>query len=559
MRLLVLFTLLSLSWGAQASRLIEIEDYYSQKTSNFIKARYPRHAFSVYVKAEGEQAPQARELANTQSRSTLNLPYLDGVSQNDVDFWDRKDLSLGTMISYLRSVFIKVDMDYPFTDAEMENFKSELFAHLKLSETYDRIDIKKRQWQPILNWKEWGTYSLFGLAGLGLFALLFFVIFQTGVSKLIKGLSQPLSEIGRSAENVANSSQLSSGVGTSSFQLANQQWAGHDLSHEKTQRARNEIERLSQYFQSPDAQLIYKLEELGSKDPMAMGAIFSEMAVEDLKSLIVWAKGDWWRQAVTQMTPLTAQSLDFIDQLAHLWVKRNLLTPSQNSEEEALKMALARLETKQFGELFKQKSFQEVEAILRLLPQDNMIAIGKYLYPGQWAELLASKAVPLKGNTLKQFKDQALKLCPLKSESEVAEYFREAELLSLLDRSKTKDERDIYRALEAESWIKKQRRPFYSLFQEDQSVLETLATDIPLELWALALTHCDRQECDQAYQHFTARQKYLLREFKNRFQEHQPSDWDVVKAKKQILALMERVIERRQTTESHETPQDAVA
>ncbi len=542
-----------------ASRLIEVEDYYSQKASDYIKTRYPRKAFSIYVKVDAEDKPQVRQ-PNSSDQQALNLPYLDQVDPKALSFWDRKDVSLGTLISYLRGVFVKVDIDGDFSDQELDQFKSELFQHLKLSELYDRVDINRRQWQGDSFINKSRPFLIVGALGiLGLAALLFLIL-QLGVSRLVKGLAQPLSEIGRSTENLSNSSSMMADLG-GGFQLANQRWDEGVLPTDHEEKIKNDIQRLSHFMSHPDAELIQTIEQLGAKDPLAMGSIFAQMPTEDLQGLITWARGDWWRVAITQMTPLTAHSADCIGEISRLNIRKQLLGEVHSDDLQDLKRVLARLDVKHFGELFKGYKFEEAQSFLRMLPQTTMINVAKYLYPGQWAELLeaAESAKPISSAQAKKVHDKALEICPLKSETEIAGYFRDADLLNLLDRSTTKDEREIYKVLDDSSWIKRERVPFYSLFQESKDVLERLGSDLPLELWALAITACDRQECETLFEHFTAKQRFMMRNFKTKFTEQRPHEIAVVAAKKRILNSLVQIKSRLEVTEGEGELNEAAA
>lgn len=538
MKILLILITFVVSFNASASRLIEVEDYYSEKASDFIKTRYPRKAFSVYVKVDAEEKPQVRQPANDQKM--INLPYFDQVRQQEISFWDRKDVSLGTLISYLKSIFIKVDIDGDFSDEEIQKFKAELFQHLKLSEVYDRVEINRRQWHSGFSLEKNKMLLGVGLAFLLLLVGTFFAIFQTGVRSLVKGLSQPLSEIGRSAENVANSSGMGVDTSTrSSFQLENQRWEEGQLSAEQIENAKVEIHRLSQFLSLPSGEVIQKVEELGAQDPFAMGAVLAEMKIEDLNSLVQWSRGDWWRIAITQPTPLSRRSLEFVSELSHLYIRQHLLKAADNKSESEQKFnrVLARLSVKQFGELLENYKFEQSESVLRSLPQETMIHVAKYLYPGRWAELLEEKSEEksIDHDLMSEIESKALKICPLKNENELKKYFSDADLLKFLDSSATKDERDVYKALASDSWIKLERTAFFEVFNQSEEVMQQLAVNLPLELWALAITSCDRQECDQLYKFFTAKQKFVLREYKNKYLDTPPLVTDVVRAKKRIL------------------------
>ncbi len=559
MKFLMILSLLLLSFSAQASRLIEIEDYYSKKTSDFIKTRYPRTAFSVYVKVDAEESPQLRQKTSQRSSNLLNLPYLEEVNPQEVGFWEKKDLSLGAMISYLRSVRIQIDIEENFSSNEMQAFQKELFQHLKLSDTYDRIEIQQKSWNGGASWSEWKPLVLVSLLGTLLLAAALFFIFRNGVSQLVSGLTKPLSEIGKSAENVANSSQLGMDQ-TSGFQLGQQNWHDDEISSDLLLEARDEIRKLSGYLSDPNAELLSKLEELGESDPLAMGGIFSEMPVDKLKSLTKWSRGEWWRLAITQITPFNLSSKRFLDEIVHLYTRDQLVGHIEDSEIKELKRVLSRLNVKEFGQMLDGVKFPEAEPLLRLLPQEKKVKIAKYLYPGMWAQLLDSKKDSnLKPQQRQSFVKKALQICPLKSEQEVLVYFEEADLTALLDESTTKDEREIYKVLNEKSWVKQQRFPFYEVFQQPESVLRDLASRLPLEVWSLALLDCDRHECETIYSHFTARQRFVLRSYKERFGENQPSKVVKVKAKSRIVSSLQVLLRQEKLNQHKEEANEMAA
>ncbi len=551
-KLLLLTLFFLLSSPLQASRLLEVEDYYVKKATEFVKSRYPRSAFSVYIKVEADETPRARELASSNEQRLLNLPYMDPVGRHEIDFWDRKDLSLGMLISYLKSVSVQLDIDQDFSESEMELFKTEIFKYLKLSDKYDRVEIKERFWSKSGAWYKLTPASLAILFGLltGLVALFF--IFQSSVNRLVKGLIQPLSAIGKSAEDVVNSSHLTGGSAAST--ISNLGWQeSEQLSIQAFEKAKSEIQKILPFLQEAPAELLHKLEELGSRDPFAMGALFQEVPVADLKNLVVWAKGGWWRTALTEITPMTRTSVQFLNQLSKVHIRFSLKTNTSSTDLENLKRGLFRLQTKEFGQLLSDVKFDEAQPILSLLPQETMIEVGKYLYPGEWAKLLeeSTETPELSQKKIGQFYQKALEISPLKSDGEIANYFKDADLLALLNRSSTRNEREIYRALSDKSWLRMNRTPFYEVFQASADVLSPLATNLPLEVWALATMDCDRQECETVFQYFSDKQRYMMRSYKKKFQDKTPNIEAKVQAKKQVLAVFHQLTVGLSAKESH--------
>lgn len=562
MKHLLTMVLVLFSIQANASRLTEIEDYYTNKASDYIKARYPRKAFSVYVKVDAEDKPAARKPSALDGGANINLPYFKSIQGHQIDFWDRKDVSMGTLISYLKSVYVKVDIDGDFTETEKQDFHKELFQNLKLSEIYDRLEVNQKEWQAKGLTPTNRSYLVFGAAGLTAVALLFVGLFIFGIRSLVRGLSQPLADLSKSAENVANSSSWKGDfASTSGFQLNQQKSMEMDLSTEQFAWVKGETKRLSSFLAEPSAELIQKIEEKGAENPFAMGALFSEMDTKDLMSLVQWARGDWWRVAITQKSPLTKKSLEFINDIAHLQIRQSLTGQKKLMEASELRFEqiLARLSIKQFGALFENYKFEQAEPLLRCLPKATMIAVGKYLYPGQWAELLAEKNKKIDLKIRNQMEAKALQICPLKTESELNSYFIDSDLIQFLEAATTKDEREVYRTMANSSWIKQERVPFFTVFEGSNEHLQRLTTEIPLDAWSVALTSCDRGECDKIYQFFNAKQRFLLRENKTRFQTKAPSTRDVVESKKRIINAFLSIKNQEPTVEAKDAVNETAA
>ncbi len=538
MKYLVLLISLLLVAPVHASRVIEIEDYYSNKVTDFIKSRYPRVAFSISVKAIVEEEVNNRN----QKQDTLALPYMDGMESKAIGFWEQKDIPLGTLISYVKSISVKVDIDRNFTLEEIQQFKSEMSEYLKLSDVYDRLEISQRQWQSPWSIENSGNQIVLIMIGILLLAIVFFVVFQSGIRSLIKGLAQPLSEIGKSAENVANTASAvrpSSNNSQSGFAGSNSQ----HLDVQNSKQIISEIKMMSSFIGNPNPDLIRKIEKLGQEDPQAMGALLKEVEVEDLKSLVSWGRGEWWRQAITQPGSLSENSFRFFNEITTLSRKSQLLP--NNSEFDDFQKIIARLSIKEFGQLLEGASFEQAEPILRLTPQEVRVSVGKYLYPGQWAQLLKDsgkgKKSVLLADVKKKYSDKALKICPLIESELIEQYFEDAEMVSFLDHNSTKDEREVYRALDETSWIKQNRRPFYSILQEDKNILEKLVSETHLDQWALAFTCCDSDEQEQLLVLFTERQRFLLKNAKKQYLLQPPQQQDVAFAKREIINICNQI------------------
>ena len=558
--LLTFIMFFTFSVSSQASRLIEVEDYYSQKTSDFIKTRYPKRAFTVFVKVDIEGDGQNRRPAGVSERQVLNLPYMSTVNQDQVDFWSRKDLSLGTLISYLKSVYIKVDIDGQISNEEKEQFKSQLFQHLKLSPLYDKLDLSERVWSQSQDKKQRNLLLAVGGGLLCLAFVMLFFVFQTGIRTLVKGIAGPLADIGKSTENFSKQPMAGSGRVSQAFK-ENSSWQGEQLADNKVSAIKKQVKTCEDMFKSPNGVLLRSIEDLGSKHPFAMGAIFRELEGDTVKSLFRLGVGNWWYKAVTQPSSLNQDSAKIINVVAQMKMRLDLSEDLIDSNEDKMMLGLllARLDHKAFGALLKGKSFEEASQILKLVPKDLMIKVSKYLYPGQWAELLQDKEVKeLSKNQIDELTKKALNLCPLQNESIVNQYFVEADMAQYLDTAVTKDEREIYRALDEGSRIKAERFPFYKVFDCDKAILQTLSIEIPLSDWALVLSHCDQDEKEKIMGQMTERQYFMLAQELNQFKHAPAKIEEIIWAKKKIIEAC-HYYETTNSTNNSEAPLEAAA
>ncbi|MCJ8277236.1 MAG: hypothetical protein MJK18_10380, partial [Bdellovibrionales bacterium] len=340
MRILLIISILFLfSTQGQASRLIEIEDYYSKKTTEFVQTRYPKKAFTVYVKVEAESDGEKRQPADVGQRKSLSLPYLNSVNGDQVDFWTRKDLALGTLISYLKSVYVKIDIDGQFSDAEAEQFKTQVFQHLKLSPVYDKVEMSQRVWSQSKEQKQRNLILGVGAVLLCIAFVMLFVVFQSGIRTLVKGIAGPLSDIGKSTENFAKQ-PMASGGGRSFTPALSASWQEDTLADSKVETIKKQIKEVEDIFQQPNGVLLRSIEDYGAKYPHAMGAIFRELDSENVKSLFRLGTGDWWYKAITQASSLNQKSAQIVTVVSQLKMRLELSQHKESENEDVVMLGL---------------------------------------------------------------------------------------------------------------------------------------------------------------------------------------------------------------------------
>ena len=185
-----------------------------------------------------------------------------------------------------------------------------------------------------------------------------------------------------------------------------------------------------------------------------------------------------------------------------------------SADEKILSLALARLSAREIGMVLKGKSLEAIEPVLALLPQDVMISVCKYMFPGEWGRIIDKNRktkMDIPDALRKEVYKKAVETKSLREEKDVNLIYLEADLVKYLNAAATKDEREVYRTLPEGSNIVKNRYPFYKVFEMSQESLKKLVADVSLEDWALALGDCDRDETEKVSQLFTDRQKFMLR------------------------------------------------
>lgn len=537
MKTLCLFAItLTMTLPCWASRELEVEDYFSKKATHFIQTRYPGAPFTVMVRVDTGQSQQRRQAISEKDPKVLNLPYLE-FSENPPDnLWSRTDVSLAQLISYVRRLDIDVEIDAPFAENELEEFRQQLFKYLKLSPSFDELNVRKMSWvKKTMAPRSIKDYALIG--GVAFLLLIFLMgLSRLSIRQLVKGLSQPLSEIGKNTASLQPG-----GLPPKLSTIENLETNSTGTSYLSSDALKEWVAENPQDFAQPTAQTMAFLELWGERHPRAMGRLFAELEVNVVRNLVRWGQGEWWETAITQPGGSQAEVDRIIGELGRLKMRRRLEQEGLNKDESEphyeLELALGRLPIKTLGKLLKDHSIEKVGPLLRRLPKEKMIHCAKYLYPGQWAQLLEQSAESelVSPELAEQLFEGAVQALPLREDKQIQRMFSDADLVRYLNETTTKDERELYRMLPKDSKVARQRKPFYQVFECDPDLLESLSQNIPLSSWALAFRDCERSETVKLFQFFTDRQKFQIRTHLDQIKASSPSNEQVVGAKRQIL------------------------
>lgn len=496
----------AMSW---ANRVAEVEDYYSERVSKFIQSRFPNQAFTVMTLVD------VAKPAKSESKST-SLPYLEIVDK-ETDIWSKADVPLSTLVSYVDKVSIKVDLENDLDANELNLLHTQLFEYLKLSSATDKIEIKKmivpvkpQDKNKQTNWWLLGS----AIAAASLFVL--FMLVSWGIRSLVKGLSTPLSEIGKSAQHLANNPIAN----TTSFQEQKSlgTTAGRsDSSYESRRLFKEMFEENKEVFEKPSLEILDFLENEGRQNPASLTALFVEIKKDNLRDLFSFGTGDWWFEALAQPPQITDSSLDVLYRVHQLKIKNQFADGKKwvvDSDLKDFPLILNRLSENQLETILKGYSFSEVAPLLRCLPKSKGMKVCKSLFPGNWAQFLdiPSGKEKISSSMAKQIQTKALQLYPLRDVKSIETFFNQVEIERYLDNSNTWDEREFYKALAPDSSIKQKRQPFYALFDLPPEAFKALVESVSIQDWALVLRDCERQESSKIFDVLTERQRFALRE-----------------------------------------------
>jgi hypothetical protein len=522
------------SW---ANRVSEVEDYYTERTSKFIQSRFPNQPFTVLAIVNIEK-PEAKK------SQAENLPYFDIVDKEQ-DIWSKSDVPLSTLISYVDKVAIKVDLETDMEANELNALHNQLFEFLKLSTASDKIEIRKIAPKPIVpgpiqeavNWWKF----ILGMVGAGLIGL--FILMQWSVRSLIKGLSTPISEIGKSTQSLASQNFSAAAAPKRAMALSN---STSDSSYESRRLYKEVFEETQDLFERPSIDLMDFLEEQGSLNPVSMTALFAEMKKEKLKELFAFGVGDWWFSALATAPQVTDESLEVIHKLHRLKIKNQMVTTPSLADAETKDFALIlnRLNEEELETVLRAYPYQTAAPILHLLPVNKSMRVCKKLFPGNWAQFIEPQATKPKisASTLKQVQQKSLELKPLRDTDSIDTFFNESELEKYLDSANTWDEREFYKALSPQSPIHQKRTPFFKFFDLSPEQFNRTLQEIPVQDLSLILPDCERVEGHKIFESLTDRQRFRLREIFAQQPKGNIILEQKIEAKLRIRSVMEAVL-----------------
>lgn len=527
---ITLFAILVLvSTMAHASRVPEIEQYYIDKVSGLLKTRFPDTPFTVYAQVDvgdRKEVSRKKEIRRGDT-TTVQLPYLEVEdSDEDMSVWNRTDIPLGTLIGLLEKVVIKIQIDSSVEETELKELQENIAKQLKLDASADSIEVarvgfnqneKKAQ-------KLWLVVGMF--AAILSIAAVFWFLARQSVKALVSGLSQPISEIGKSTQEFANSA-LNMAADLSQQGSVSDKTSGATTPEEDLSLGSNLIEirksalelitRNHEMFKNPDSRFLSFLELQGSENPTQVGAILAELDQESIKTLFKFGWGAWWFTALASPAPLTPTSIRILSEIDRLRLRWHFNDDSQSTakkKNQEAGLVFGRMNDDELVSVLKDVTLPDAEPILDLLPRSQALSVAKKLYPGQWAKLLENhKSLSIvKPELVEKLMKKAIETKPLRKEDEIQGFFADLDLVKYLEIAPPRDERDFYTVLPKESKIKAERFPFYKVFDAPNDVKKLMGADINAKDWAYILAGCETSDQRSMLEAFPDRLRFMIQE-----------------------------------------------
>lgn len=508
-----------------ASRLPEIEEYYTEKVSELLKMRFPNTPYTVFVQLDVDDKTKDYTRKKETKRGGLQvvqLPYLE-VDDEELTVWDRTDIPLNSLIGLLDKVLIRVQIDSEVTDTDLKDLQDNIAKQLKLDASADSIEIAKVDFSS----KERTKQKIWMIVGFIFIASAIFGIFwylsKWSVKQLVKGLSQPISEIGKSTQEFANSAlnlaadmnQTPSAAGVSADALLEEDQLSHGSNLLEIRKSALElIERNKDMFQNPDSKFIEFLEQQGRENPYQMGAILAELDPLSVKTLYKYGWGEWWFTALASPAPLTPKAIKILSEIDRLRVRWSFSEEKSSPQFKEAGLAFTRLSDEQLVTILQGSSLQDAEPVLDLLPRAQALSVAKKIFPGQWAQLLENhkSLSEVKPDLINKFKAKALELSPLRKEAQIQSFFADLDLVKFLDVTTPRDERDFYLVLPPDSKIKNERIPFFKVLEAPLEVKKMMGPEINAKDWAIVLAGCESLDQKNMLDGFSDRLQFLVKE-----------------------------------------------
>jgi hypothetical protein len=514
-------------------RVAELEQSLANQAHNYLSSRFPGMPFLVNVKVD----PMFRNERNANGAKGEQLPYFDLSSEEIVDEWDDPSKPLNQLQRRVRKTVVTISVPNQLPESEAVEIRESTVSFLNLNAARDEVYINRKAWRTYnVQWLEVlliGTGILFFLMGM-------LWINRISSNKIAKALEESARKSGSASGGVSlptssAGNETKSSKGGGEFQM-------HDPVKLKDLAVRT-IDTLCAAKGFPSHLDVFELNEVGRKDPAALGAILVEFpqAVQD--KLFAYSKEDWWMQALNE-----PGAMDF----ETLMVLRKLLRNRHVEEESAwsaLLLSTWRLSPSERIEFLQKVSKEEAIAVLKALPKGIALNTARKLFPGGWAQVLeasSSKEVSIDAKRCEKLCTIAQSVQPLRTRGMLDQYREELELLNHLNASDPYEEREIYQVLSEESRIVQNRPPFFVLFDQDEETCRAVFSAFSVGLWAKVLADMKPAERGKIEGFLSEKQRFLYNDLVRQVNpQNQAEREEIGRIRFQIASYLHNLIQKK--------------
>lgn len=481
-------------------RVSELQDKMTDYARGYLQTRLQSVPFMVTVKIEAMRRSTGSNYAAQQEK----LPYYDLSEEEIRDEWDDPSASLYVLQSRIQKATVMISLPKALKDEEVQEIKDTLTNLLRLIPGRDEIKVEQRNWSLGANF--W-YYSMLALGGLMFLLTGMLFISRNWAKRLSSAISAIKPKERADGEGLAATAVNTEGL--SPHQKNGASSGSGDLKFRDPLKTREfvsgRVNELMNHPTFPNLQAMIEMDRLADRLPKDLGALLMEFPVAKQKELFGLSYKPAWLSAFTDPGELTGESIELVDRLCRLQYD------GSTKEWEGLIIQVWRLGSER-GAFLKNLNKEEAFAILKTMPSSVAVPAARLAFPGSWAVLLDPSYEPkvISAARVKEIYWLALKQKPLNDFVALERYRQEKDLLSYLLISSLPEEKDIYGALQKDSFLWQVRPPFYQVLEQKEDVLKKVFDRVALDDWALGLFNVARDYRLPIEKLFNSKQKFLF-------------------------------------------------
>lgn len=542
-----LFSFQSLWAVDKHPRVAELEDKIKKDADSYLEARFPGLPFSVTVSID----PLRRSFNSNYNPKGEVLPYYALDEENIQDEWDDPTVTLYSLINRVKKIYVTVQVPESLNEEELAEVKISLSQVLRLLPARDTIEITKRKWTLMPNLM---TYALSVIGIILLLLLGMFIIAITSTKNVSKALENVQAYLksgggGMTPPKATSTSASQRNPGGSG--------ANGDIRFNDPIKVREvALLKVDDIVKNKDLMRLENLrllDEIGQDNPHALGALLNLFPIELQKNFFSFSNGSHWMEALSKPGELTLKTLETLEALG------SVKTTEFRENWEKLLIQIWRM-GHEASPFLKSMKPDEAMALLGSMPKFISLPLARGTFPGSWASLLDSRQEfkHFDDATCKELFEKSLKIMPLTQFEVLETYQKDMELLRYVEQADIRTEQEIYEASPADSMINWLRPPFYILFNQPQSILQTVANAFDIEDWATALFNVPRDQRKVVEKEFSEKEKFYYYELLQGLDKNNPNIQDVTQVRNQMARYLNEVLQNSSQdtiTDNQEEPQ----